>query len=104
MKQDIKILFERRKEIQEQINKLQEEYKALGNVLSKIMEVTEKEIEEETLARVQTQINEQTRNGRTDVYIDNKDLGFITKMEMSDGKSVVDANQLQSMIDNYDER
>ena len=104
MKDDIKILLERRKELKEEINKLQEEYTAIGNVLTKVMEVTEQEQKEETILRLEKQIKEQTRNGRTDIYIDNKDLGFITGMEMSEGKSVVDVTQLQDMIDNYDER
>ena len=90
--------------MQIQINKLQEEHKALGNVISKIMEVAEQEQKEQTIARLETQIKEQTRNGRTDIYIDNRDLGFISGLKMSEGKSYVDVNQLQNMIDDYDER
>lgn len=102
MKEDIETLLERRKKLREQINEMEKEYGALGRVITKILKVTEEEKQEETINRVQKQINEQTRNGRTQVCIDNKDLGFISRIAMSEGRSYIEANQLQSMIDDYE--
>lgn len=42
-KEDIQALLDRRKELLEEINKLNKEYTALGNIISKIL--YEKEIE-----------------------------------------------------------
>lgn len=102
MKDNIETLLNRRKELQEQINKLQEEYTALGNVITKILKIAEQEKEESTLKRINEQIDEQTRNGRTDIYIDNKDLGFISGIAMNEGRSVIDAKQLQGMLDDFE--
>ena len=44
-KEDIQILLERRKEIQEQRNKLDEEYTALGNIIKEILR--NKELEDD---------------------------------------------------------
>lgn len=43
MKEDIKILLDRRKEIQDQINKLEKEYKAIGKVITELHRYKEKE-------------------------------------------------------------
>ncbi len=42
-KEDIKVLLDRRKELQEKINKLNAEYTALGNLLEEIIKHEEKE-------------------------------------------------------------
>lgn len=42
-KEDIKALFNRRKEILEEINKLEKEYTALGNLLEEIIKREERE-------------------------------------------------------------
>lgn len=44
-KEDIQILLERRKELKEQLNKLNKEYTALGNILKEILR--DKEIEDD---------------------------------------------------------
>lgn len=44
-KEDIEILLQRRKEIKQKINKLQNEYNAIGNIISEILK--NKEIEDD---------------------------------------------------------
>ncbi len=104
MKEDIDILFERREELRQNIEKMQKEYSALGRVICKAMDAIqrEREREEDTISKLQTQINEQTRNGRTEVYVDNKDLELVSGMAKNEGKSFVDAKELQEMIDEYE--
>ena len=46
MKDNIDILLKRRKHIREQINELEEEYGALGEVLRELMEYIQKEEDE----------------------------------------------------------
>lgn len=46
MKENIKILLDRRKEIQNQINKLQKEYTALGNVITELYRQEERKNED----------------------------------------------------------
>ncbi len=102
MKEDIQILLNRRKELKEQINKMQKEYSALGRITSKMIEVAKEEKEQKTLVKLQEQLEQQTRNGRTEVLVDNKDLSLISGMAMNEGKSYIDAKQLQNMIDDYE--
>lgn len=102
MKEDIQILLNRRKELKEQINKMQKEYSALGRTISKMIKVAEKEKEQKTLVKLQEQLEQQTRNGRTEVYVDNKDLELVSGIAKNEGKSFVDAKELQEMIDIYE--
>ena len=102
MEEDIQILLNRRKELKEQINKMQKEYSALGRTISKMIEVAKEEKEQKTLVKLQEQLEQQTRNGRTEVLVDNKDLSLISGMAMSEGKSYIDANQLKDMIKDYE--
>lgn len=102
MEEDIQILLNRRKELKEQINKMQKEYSALGRTISKMIEVAKEEKEQKTLVKLQEQLEQQTRNGRTEVYVDNKDLELVSGMAMNEGKSFVDAKKLQEMIDDYE--
>jgi hypothetical protein len=102
MKEDIQILLNRRKELKEQINKMQKEYSALGRTVSKMIEVAKEEKEQKTLVKLQEQLEQQTRNGRTEVLVENKDLSLISGRAMNEGKSFVDAKQLQNMIDDYE--
>lgn len=43
MREDIKILLNRREEIKEQVNKLQAEYKAIGDLIIELHKYKEKE-------------------------------------------------------------
>lgn len=42
-KEDVKALFNRRKELKEEINKLEKEYTAIGNLLEIIIKIEERE-------------------------------------------------------------
>ena len=42
-KEDIKVLLDRRKELLDQINKLQNEYTAIGNILEQIIKLEKDE-------------------------------------------------------------
>ena len=42
-KEDVKILLDRRKEILEEINKLNKEYAAIGNLLEELIRIEERE-------------------------------------------------------------
>jgi hypothetical protein len=42
-KEDIKILLDKRAEILKEINKLEQEYTALGNIISEILKLEERE-------------------------------------------------------------
>lgn len=42
-KEDVKVLLERRKEIQEEINRLNKEYTAIGNLLEELIKYEERE-------------------------------------------------------------
>ena len=45
-KEDIKVLLDRRKELQEEINKLQKEYNAIGRILETIIKIEERETDD----------------------------------------------------------
>jgi hypothetical protein len=45
-KEDVKVLLNRRKEIQEEVNKLQEEYSAIGRILEAIIRIEERETDD----------------------------------------------------------
>lgn len=102
MKDDINILLERRRELQLQINKLQEEHKALGNAISKLMEVTEQEMKEEALSRIKTEIKQQDRNGRTDIYLKKEDIRAIGGAIEGNGRTYIDINEVNELIDEYE--
>lgn len=102
MEEDIQILLNRRKELKEQINKMQKEYSALGRTISKMIEVAKEEKEQKTLVKLQEQLEQQTRNGRTEVCVDNKDLELVSGRARNEGKSFIDAKELQEMIDEYE--
>ncbi len=59
MKEDIDILFERREELRQNIEKMQKEYSALGRIIGKAMDAIQKEREEDVISRFQ--INEYER-------------------------------------------
>ena len=42
-KEDVKVLLDRRKEILEEINKLNKEYTAIGNLLEELIRIEERE-------------------------------------------------------------
>ena len=45
-KEDVKILLDRRKEIQEEVNKLQKEYGAIGRILETILKIEERDTDD----------------------------------------------------------
>lgn len=45
-KEDVKVLLDRRKELQEEINKLQKEYSAIGRILETIIKIEERETDD----------------------------------------------------------
>lgn len=102
LKKDLEALFRRREELRQRMNKDSAEYSALGRMISTAMKVAEEEKEQKTLVRLQEQIEQQTRNGRNDVYVDNKDLELVSGMAMNEGKTFVNAEKLQEMIDEYE--
>ena len=102
MKEDIKILLDRREEIVKEINKLQQEHTAIGNILTKVFDIEIENKHKEAVNRINKQIEEQSRNGRTNIMVDNSDLRELGQPAKLGGTSIMDMDKLKSILNEYE--
>ena len=98
MKEDIKILLDRREEIVKEINKLQQEHTAIGNLLTKLFDIELENKHKEAVENLNKQIEEQSRNGRTNIMVDNSDLRELGQPVEAGGTSIMDMNKLKAIL------